>query len=129
MCVIRFCMLIVHYAHFLFTPRYKGPEDNSIENMERQYWKNIMFNQPIYGADIPGTITDKDVKHWNIAHLGTILDLLETDIKVKLLGVNTPYLYFGMWKAMFPWHTEDMDLYSINYVHFGAPKSWLVCRV
>lgn len=66
------------------------------------------------------------MEEWNIGHLNSILDVIEEDCGVSIQGVNTPYLYFGMWKTTFSWHTEDMDLYSINYLHFGEPKSWLV---
>lgn len=66
----------------------------------------------------------QEVKEWNICHLDTILDTVEHESGITIEGVNTPYLYFGMWKTTFAWHTEDMDLYSINYLHFGEPKSW-----
>ena len=88
---------------------------------EREFWRNITGKPPLYGADISGTITDKTQKIWNISHLGTILDEV---LDVKIEGVNTAYLYFGMWRSSFAWHTEDMDLYSINYLHYGAPKFW-----
>ncbi|TSN95716.1 Lysine-specific demethylase 4C [Bagarius yarrelli] len=101
------------------TPRYLNYED-----LERKYWKNLTFVPPIYGADVSGTLYDEDVEEWNIGHLNSILDVIEEDCGVSIQGVNTPYLYFGMWKTSFSWHTEDMDLYSINYLHFGEPKSW-----
>lgn len=104
--------------------RYKTPRHFDYEELERKYWKNIAFVNPIYGADISGSLYDPDQNIWNINRLGTILDYVNGDYGIKIEGVNTAYLYFGMWKTTFPWHTEDMDLYSINYVHFGAPKSW-----
>lgn len=70
------------------------------------------------------------VDEWNIARLNTVLDVVEEECGISIEGVNTPYLYFGMWKTTFAWHTEDMDLYSINYLHFGEPKSWqVICLV
>lgn len=104
--------------------RYATPKHFDYEDLERKYWKNVTYIAPIYGADISGSLTDDDVNIWNINHLGTILDYVNKDYGISIAGVNTAYLYFGMWKTTFAWHTEDMDLYSINYLHFGAPKTW-----
>ncbi|KAJ3176163.1 Lysine-specific demethylase 4B [Irineochytrium annulatum] len=91
--------------------------------LERFYWRNVTYAAPLYGADLLGSLFDKSKPNaWNVAKLDNVL----TRINMNLPGVNLPYLYFGMWKATFAWHVEDMDLYSINYIHFGAPKQWYV---
>jgi len=90
------------------------------EELEKTYWKTLTYAPPLYGADLPGTLFDESVKMWNLDRLPNLLDVLGT----KVPGVNTAYLYLGMWKATFAWHLEDVDLYSINYLHFGAPKQW-----
>jgi hypothetical protein len=90
------------------------------EELERAYWKTLTYAPPLYGADMPGSLFDDRVTSWNLGKLDNLLDILGT----KIPGVNTAYLYLGMWKATFAWHLEDVDLYSINYNHFGAPKQW-----
>lgn len=90
------------------------------EELERAYWKTLTYAPPLYGADLMGSLFGESTEMWNLNKLPNLLDVLGT----KVPGVNTAYLYLGMWKATFAWHLEDVDLYSINYLHFGAPKQW-----
>ncbi|KAK8861341.1 hypothetical protein IAR55_002160 [Kwoniella newhampshirensis] len=106
-------------------PDNTSPEDYTPEAcaaLERQFWKNMGLAEPSwYGADMEGSLFVDEKTPWNVAHLPNLLNRWDL---TNLPGVNTPYLYFGMWGASFAWHVEDMDLFSINYIHFGAPKFW-----
>uniref|UniRef100_A0A665VQR3 [histone H3]-trimethyl-L-lysine(9) demethylase n=1 Tax=Echeneis naucrates TaxID=173247 RepID=A0A665VQR3_ECHNA len=117
-------MTVGEYRKLANSKKYCTPRHKDFDDLERKYWKNLTFVSPIYGADVSGSIYDEDVQEWNIGHLNTLLDMVEQECGIVIEGVNTPYLYFGMWKTTFAWHTEDMDLYSINYLHFGQSKSW-----
>lgn len=117
-------LTVKQFATMANSAKYCTPKHTSWDDLERKYWKNVTYVAPIYGADVNGSITDPDVNEWNINRLGTILDYVNQDYGIEIDGVNTAYLYFGMWKTTFAWHTEDMDLYSINYLHFGEPKTW-----
>ena len=98
----------------------------SCRAIEAEYWRTLnLGTPPMYGADQQGTLFDDRTTQWNV---GTLDSLLSRTLKCALPGVTTPYLYFGMWRASFAWHVEDMDLYSINYIHFGAPKQWYAIR-
>lgn len=89
------------------------------ERVERQFWKQLAQGHgAFYGADMLGSLFDADAA-WNMARLDNLLQALP-----RVVGINEPYLYWGSWRAMFAWHVEDKDLFSINYLHFGEPKSW-----
>ena len=96
------------------------PSSEQCSLIERKFWRNLTFNPPLYGADTPGQLFDPSLDIWNVAALPSALNAYSATIP----GTNTPYLYVGMYKAMFAAHTEDQDLFSINYVHVGAPKQW-----
>lgn len=84
------------------------------------------MNPPLYGADVPGSLFDDRLRGWNLKKLSSILSTTLQDNGAAIPGVTQPYLYAGSWRAFFAWHTEDLDLHSVNYLHTGAPKTWYV---
>lgn len=59
--------------------RFKTPDHFDYDDLERKYWRNLAYNSPIYGADVSGTIYDKDWDIWNINRLQTVLDVIEEE--------------------------------------------------
>ncbi|KAJ6824600.1 receptor-like serine/threonine-protein kinase [Iris pallida] len=116
------------------------------ENIEGEYWRIVEHPteeiEVLYGADLetgdfgsgfPKTSTveagsnldDQYVKSgWNLNNFprlqGSVLSFESGDIS----GVLVPWLYVGMCFSSFCWHVEDHHLYSMNYLHWGAPKMW-----
>lgn len=93
--------------------------------LEKLFWRSIGSTSkdvPMYGGDQLGSIfKDSAADGWNVANLDTILTV---GLDRNVAGITSPMLYVGMWRAMFAWHTEDLELNSINYLHFGEPKVW-----
>jgi len=54
-------MTVLKYKTLALSDKYKTPNHFDYNDLERKYWKNITYTPPIYGADVPGSITDKDV--------------------------------------------------------------------
>lgn len=101
-------------------PPKRGHSDDDM--LERAFWSSISFNPPLYGADTPISMFDKNVPWgWNLRHINCLFK----EYKVpQIVGVNTPMTYFGSWRSFFGWHKEDCDLMSVNFMHLGAPKVW-----
>ncbi|KAI8029099.1 Lysine-specific demethylase JMJ706 [Camellia lanceoleosa] len=100
--------------------------------LEREFWKEMARGKKgtvEYGVNVDGSAFSCALhdqlgrSKWNLKTLPHIpkstLRLLETEIS----GITDPVLYIGMLFSMFAWHVEDHYLYSINYHHFGAPKT------
>lgn len=97
-------------------------DSQSHEYNEKKFWKSLGTGvDPVYGADIVGSLFTSD-DPWSFDKVLSN-DLLRM-LPFKINGVNTSMLYFGSFRALFAYHVEDYDLYSINYLHSGACKSW-----
>ncbi|GLT95109.1 hypothetical protein SLE2022_128110 [Rubroshorea leprosula] len=117
----------------------------SVENIEGEYWRIVEKAteeiEVLYGADLETgafgsgfpkkwgqggfASNEKYIKSgWNLNNFprlpGSVLSYESSDIS----GVLVPWLYIGMCFSSFCWHVEDHHLYSLNYMHWGAPKLW-----
>lgn len=93
----------------------------SLEDAELIFWKNLGYSPPLYGSDVRMSLMEGCASEWNLNALDS---LLRAGLKEELPGINTPFCYVGCWKSFFCWHTEDMELEAINYMHCGKPKFW-----
>ncbi|XP_020577636.1 lysine-specific demethylase JMJ706-like isoform X2 [Phalaenopsis equestris] len=115
-----------------FARRYYSAGCLPSKYIEEQFWREIAFGRTEYveyACDIDGSAFSSSPNDqlgkskWNLklARLpNSVLRLLQSTIA----GVTDPMLYIGMLFSMFAWHVEDHYLYSINYHHCGASKTW-----
>jgi len=81
-------------------------------------------------VELPAASTDAEKLYsehpWNINNMprsgSSMLRYLLGDGLIT--GVMVPWLYVGSCLSAFCWHVEDHALYSVNYLHMGAPKVW-----
>nr|XP_007155510.1 hypothetical protein PHAVU_003G207700g [Phaseolus vulgaris]ESW27504.1 hypothetical protein PHAVU_003G207700g [Phaseolus vulgaris] len=104
--------------------------------LETLYWKATL-DKPFsveYANDIPGSAfsplrASRDADYvgdtaWNMRAVSRGSDSLLRFMKEEIPGVTSPMVYVAMLFSWFAWHVEDHDLHSLNYLHFGAPKTW-----
>ncbi|KAG9150463.1 hypothetical protein Leryth_010851 [Lithospermum erythrorhizon] len=121
-------------ANKVFARRYSIAGCLPTTYMEKEFWSEMACGKTEsveYACDVDGSAFSSSSddplgkSKWNLKKLSrlpkSVLRLLEKPIPG---GVTEPMLYIGMLFSMFAWHVEDHYLYSINYHHCGAAKTW-----
>ncbi len=75
---------------------------------------------------MPKTLFNENQKVFNLNYLNDPVSIERETKDNIIIGFNTPYLYIGSWRTSFAFHVEDFNLYSISYLHSGAPKTWYI---
>ncbi|KAM9751416.1 lysine-specific demethylase 5C isoform 2-T2 [Menidia menidia] len=116
------------------------------ELVEREFWRLVSsIEEDVtveYGADIHSkefgsgfpmnngkkNLTKEEEEYarsgWNLNVMPVLEQSLLCHINGDISGMKVPWLYVGMVFSAFCWHIEDHWSYSINYLHWGEPKTW-----
>jgi hypothetical protein len=107
--------------------------DSETTVWQEEFWRVVETNveqvRVEYGSDLDAAIygtgfVEKQNHAWDfnelIHHPSNLLRVVGDDVP----GLTRPWLYFGMLFSAFCWHVEDHYLGSVNYMHFGSPKTW-----
>uniref|UniRef100_A0A3B4AAF9 [histone H3]-trimethyl-L-lysine(4) demethylase n=1 Tax=Periophthalmus magnuspinnatus TaxID=409849 RepID=A0A3B4AAF9_9GOBI len=116
------------------------------ELVEKEFWRLVgAIDEDVtveYGADIASKefgsgfpipngrfkVAPADEKYlkcgWNLNNLAMMNRSVLTHVTADICGMTLPWLYVGMCFSSFCWHIEDHWSYSINYLHWGEPKTW-----
>ncbi|XP_058085688.1 lysine-specific demethylase JMJ13-like isoform X2 [Magnolia sinica] len=120
-------------ANKVFTRRYVSAGCLPAKYLEEEFWNEIACGKieaVEYACDIDGSafssssIDQLGKSKWNLERLSRLPKSVLRLLPSAIPGVTDPMLYIGMLFSMFAWHVEDHYLYSINYHHCGASKSW-----
>ncbi|XP_051525793.1 lysine-specific demethylase 5C-like isoform X1 [Myxocyprinus asiaticus] len=116
------------------------------ELVEKEFWRLVSsIEEDVtveYGADIHSkefgsgfpvsngkrqlTHEEEEYAHsgWNLNVMPVLEQSVLCHINADISGMKVPWLYVGMVFSAFCWHIEDHWSYSINYLHWGEPKTW-----
>ncbi|XP_071766427.1 lysine (K)-specific demethylase 5Ba [Centroberyx gerrardi] len=116
------------------------------ELVEKEFWRLVStIEEDVtveYGADIASKefgsgfpvqngqveIPPEDEDYlscgWNLNNMPVLDASVLTHVTADICGMKLPWLYVGMCFSSFCWHIEDHWSYSINYLHWGEPKTW-----
>lgn len=115
------------------------------EMVEKEFWRLVnCLEEDVavqYGADIHAMdqgsgfptkalkdqfLDDEEYMNssWNLNNLPVQEASVLCHINADISGMKVPWCYVGMCFSSFCWHNEDHWSYSINYMHWGEPKTW-----
>lgn len=120
-------------ANKVFSKKYSSSSCLPARYVEEEFWREIAFGKMDfveYACDVDGSAFSSaphdqlGKSNWNLKNFSRLPSSVLKLLQAPIPGVTDPMLYIGMLFSMFAWHVEDHYLYSINYHHCGAFKTW-----